>query len=80
MRELTLTEMEAASLRRAINIGIKQQLKGLASARYRVKAALDLGATPDTRDAGGVEFCTAELANLRAVKDMLLDGEEEYKP
>lgn len=75
MHDLYLTDDEARTLRRAINMAIKQQLRGLAAARFRVKAALDLGSKPDHRDVGGVEFCESEVANLRNIKDAL--GEEE---
>ena len=71
MYNLGLIESEAASLRRAIGYTIDCRLKGLANARRRVKAALDLGETPDERDTGNVEFAEAELANLRRVKAML---------
>lgn len=71
MYNLDLMDCEAASLRRAISYTIDCRLKGLANARRRVKAALDLGETPDERDTGKVEFAEAELANLRRIKAAL---------
>ena len=65
---------------RAINGAIDARLKSLAGARRRVRAALDLGVTPDERDAGSVEYFETEIANLRRVKTMLQrdeGGDEE---
>lgn len=71
MVKLELTEFEASSLRRAIHYAIDARLKGLASARRRVRAALDLGEKPDEHDAGTLDFCENELANLRRIKAMI---------
>ena len=76
MRKIELTEPEAATIVRAINASIDARLKSLAGARRRVRAALDLGVTPDERDVGSVEYYEVELSRLRRVKGML-KGEED---
>lgn len=80
MRKIEVPDAECAAVYRALDAAISYQLKRLAQARYRVKAALELGATPDKRDAANVEYCEFAVSALRRAKRQLEDREEGEAP
>ena len=77
MKRIEMTEADSAAVYRALDAGISFNLKRLAQARYRVKAALDLGENPDKRDVANVEYHEFALAALRRAKRQIEDGEED---
>ena len=76
MKRLEMTEADSAAVYRALDAGIAFNLKRLAQARYRVKAALDLGENPDKRDVANVEYHEFAIGALRRAKKQL-DVEQE---
>lgn len=79
MKKIELTEADSAAVYRALNASITHNLIRLSQARQRVKAALDLGADPDKRDVGNMEYYENTIAALRRAKRQLED-EPEVEP
>lgn len=76
MRKIEITDADSAAVYRSLNASITHNLIRLAQARQRVKAALDLGETPDKRDVGNVEYYEFSVAALRRAKRQLEDEPE----
>lgn len=76
MKRIEMSEADSRAVYRALEAGITHSLRRLAQARYRVKAALDLGEDPDKRDVADVEYQESALAALRRAKRQIEDREE----